>query len=99
MFERLGSIPLTNEFKMDIARLEIPVSGWTCLSTKNFVSFPPKIMEISTPYHTLVNVRGVSLLSSLGPFLFFTTRGSSLLASFLFDYKPMLPKKKKKVKY
>ena len=26
-------IPLTKEFKMDIARLEIPVSGWTCLRT------------------------------------------------------------------
>jgi hypothetical protein len=26
-------IPLTNEFKIDIARLEIPVSGWTCLRT------------------------------------------------------------------
>jgi hypothetical protein len=26
-------IPLTNEFKMDMARLEIPVSGWTCLRT------------------------------------------------------------------
>lgn len=26
-------IPLTKEFKMDMARLEIPVSGWTCLRT------------------------------------------------------------------
>jgi hypothetical protein len=26
-------IPLTNEFRMDMARLEIPVSGWTCLRT------------------------------------------------------------------
>jgi hypothetical protein len=26
-------IPLTKEFRMDIARLEIPVSGWTCLRT------------------------------------------------------------------
>lgn len=26
-------IPLTKEFKIDIARLEIPVSGWTCLRT------------------------------------------------------------------
>jgi hypothetical protein len=27
-------IPLTNELRMDIARLEIPVSGWTCFKTK-----------------------------------------------------------------
>ena len=27
-------IPLTNEFRIDIARLEIPVSGWTCLRTR-----------------------------------------------------------------
>lgn len=26
-------VPLTNEFKMDMARLEIPVSGCTCLRT------------------------------------------------------------------
>lgn len=27
-------IPLTKEFRIDMARLEIPVSGWTCLRTK-----------------------------------------------------------------
>lgn len=26
---------MTKEFKMDMARLEIPVSGWTCLRTKS----------------------------------------------------------------
>lgn len=26
-------LPLTKEFRMDMARLEIPVSGWTCLRT------------------------------------------------------------------
>jgi hypothetical protein len=26
-------IPLTKEFRIDMARLEIPVSGWTCLRT------------------------------------------------------------------
>ena len=31
--EDLESIPLTKEFRIDMARLEIPVSGWTCLST------------------------------------------------------------------
>jgi hypothetical protein len=28
-----SKMSLTNEFRIDIARLEIPVSGWTCLST------------------------------------------------------------------
>ena len=27
------NIPLTNEFRMDMARFEIPVSGWTCFKT------------------------------------------------------------------
>ena len=27
-------IPLTKELRMDMARLEIPVSGWTCLRTR-----------------------------------------------------------------
>lgn len=27
------SLPLTKEFRIDMARLEIPVSGWTCLRT------------------------------------------------------------------
>lgn len=27
------NIPLTKEFRMDIARVEIPVSGWTCFRT------------------------------------------------------------------
>lgn len=30
-----SDIPLTKEFKMDMARLEIPVSGWTCFKTKS----------------------------------------------------------------
>jgi len=28
-----SKISLTNEFRIDMARLEIPVSGWTCLRT------------------------------------------------------------------
>jgi hypothetical protein len=28
-----SKMSLTNEFRMDMARLEIPVSGWTCLRT------------------------------------------------------------------
>jgi hypothetical protein len=31
--EAIRSLPLTNEFRMDMARLEIPVSGCTCLRT------------------------------------------------------------------
>ena len=27
------NVPLTNEFRMDMARFEIPVSGWTCFKT------------------------------------------------------------------
>jgi hypothetical protein len=33
-----SKISLTNEFKMAIALFEIPVSGWTCLSTAIEVS-------------------------------------------------------------
>jgi hypothetical protein len=32
------NIPLTNEFRMDMARLEIPVSGCTCLRTRGRMS-------------------------------------------------------------
>ncbi len=28
------NIPLTKELRMDMARFEIPVSGWTCFRTK-----------------------------------------------------------------
>ena len=28
-------IPLTKELRMDMARFEIPVSGWTCFRTRN----------------------------------------------------------------
>ena len=31
---RENDSPLTKEFRMDMARLEIPVSGWTCLRTE-----------------------------------------------------------------
>lgn len=31
--ESRSRLPLTKEFRMDMARLEIPVSGWTCLRT------------------------------------------------------------------
>ncbi len=28
------NIPLTNELRIDMARFDIPVSGWTCLRTE-----------------------------------------------------------------
>lgn len=31
-------LPLTKEFKMDMARFEIPVSGWTCFNTSKGAS-------------------------------------------------------------
>lgn len=31
---KFDGLPLTNEFRMDMARLEIPVSGWTCFRTR-----------------------------------------------------------------
>ena len=30
------SLPLTKELRMDMARLEIPVSGWTCFKTRKW---------------------------------------------------------------
>ena len=33
-----GNLPLTKEFRMDMARFEIPVSGCTCLRTANDAS-------------------------------------------------------------
>lgn len=32
--DRLDPLPLTKEFKIDMARFEIPVSGWTCFNTR-----------------------------------------------------------------
>ena len=38
MIKFLNALPLTNEFKMDMARFEIPVSGCTCFNTRRRVS-------------------------------------------------------------
>ena len=38
MHEAIEDLPLTKEFRMDMARFEIPVSGWTCLRTGNDAS-------------------------------------------------------------
>ena len=43
--ENQGCIPLTKELRMDMARLEIPVSGWTCLRTGKRVSFDESWMK------------------------------------------------------
>ena len=73
---------------MDMARVEIPVSGWTCLRTGNGVSmdashFPhwvgPCFQEL-----TLVNVRRVGLLAGLAALLLVASgSGGGLLASLL----------------
>lgn len=39
--QRTG-IPLTKEFRIDMARLEIPVSGWTCLRTARMLGLGHK---------------------------------------------------------
>jgi hypothetical protein len=72
-------LPLTNEFRMDMARLEIPVSGWTCLRTgKSQKTAPEKARK-----RTLVDVRGVGLLSRLGALLLLARGSGGLLASLL----------------
>lgn len=71
---------------MDMARLEIPVSGWTCLSTIQYKSarrVNRTGIEIKTR-RTLEDVGRVSLLSGLGALLLVArARGSSLLAGLL----------------
>jgi hypothetical protein len=44
----LIDIPLTKEFKIDIARFDIPVSGWTCFKTESEMSVNIFEMENET---------------------------------------------------
>lgn len=39
---RTHNIPFTKELRIDMARLEIPVSGWTCLRTIKRSQWNPK---------------------------------------------------------
>ena len=90
------NLPLTKELRMDMARLEIPVSGWTCFKTRirgdasvdrsqrmrrGSVSSCDKCREDVA--FTFVDVGGVSLLSGLGALLLLARGGCGLLASLL----------------
>lgn len=84
------SLPLTKEFRMDMARLEIPVSGWTCLrtvdSTLDGLIMGRNIKEQDAKECancTFVDVRGVSLLSGLGPLLLIARWRRRLLSGLL----------------
>lgn len=88
--------PLTNEFRIDMARFEIPVSGWTCLRT-NFLSSVLALQRdhirsvdmancTTTVERTFIDVGGVSFLPSLSTLLLVTGRSCCLLAClFLFS--------------
>lgn len=66
-----------------MARLEIPVSGWTCLRTKTQLARRVQTRSGNTGKgRTLVDVRAVSLLAGLGALLL-VARSSSLLAGIL----------------
>lgn len=83
--------PLTKEFKMDMARLEMPVSGWTCLRTRRRkLVLSPKIKKARPEQEqnpemddTFVDVGRVSLFSRLISLLFVAGGCRGLLASFL----------------
>lgn len=76
--------PLTKEFRMDMARLEIPVSGCTCLRTGRWdVSRRVFWTKRCDGCRTLVDVGGVGLLAGLGALLLVTGRGGGLLACLL----------------
>jgi hypothetical protein len=58
-----SKISLTNEFKMAIALLEIPVSGWTCFNTENkLCKSNDDHTDRVTSRRTLVNIRRVCFL-------------------------------------
>lgn len=66
---------------MDMARVEIPVSGWTCLRTE---SSQHDSIEIEQRRLTLVDVGRVGLLAGLAALLLLASGSSgSLLAGFL----------------
>lgn len=74
------SPPFTKEFKIDIARFEIPVSGWTCLRTKQNMLIENKVRK--NRRCTFVDVRGVGFFSCLVALLFFSSGSSGFFARF-----------------
>ena len=71
-----SKISLTNELRMAIALLEIPVSGWTCLRTKD------KVRRVQggkgeRETRTLVDVGAVSLLAALAALLLLAVGGGT----------------------
>lgn len=86
-------LPLTKELRIDMARLEIPVSGWTCFRTANtmlgYANLSSRVDDATTRQErevpmslTLVNVGGVGLLARLGALLL-VARSGGLLAGIL----------------
>lgn len=47
--------PLTNEFRIDMARFEIPVSGWTCLRTGKMLALV--VQAKNTPHHVMSHAK------------------------------------------
>ena len=86
-----SKISLTKELRMLMARLEIPVSGWTCLRTggalENLLNGTDKLQSReksrSKDKLTLVDVRGVGLLPGLGALLLLSRGRRGLLAGLL----------------
>jgi hypothetical protein len=81
-----SKMSLTNELRMLMARLEMPVSGWTCLSTvktRQQTLRNPCQKATGTAKLTLVDVGRVRLLPGLGALLLVTGGRGSLLASLL----------------
>jgi hypothetical protein len=68
---------------MDMARLEIPVSGWTCLRTGNASVWAQKAKV--AVWLTLVDVGAVGLLAGLGALLLLARWSGSLLSGLLGD--------------
>ena len=72
-----SKMSLTKEFRMAMALLEIPVSGWTCLRTGRTSQTEIRQVDRRKP-RTLIDVRRVGLLSDLLALLLVTVSGGRL---------------------
>ena len=75
---------------MDMARVEIPVSGWTCLRTEDEKKNKSDTRRVKPEKHpkqigklTLVDVGRVGLLAGLAALLLLASGSGGLLASLL----------------